>query len=388
MFTDDRQNHFTKLETEHSESPGKLQYYEPQESPSALIALLKRSICHGEDACSTRAQTLQDAALIDLSFDAATKTAKFTAQWPFKDHHLDVAAAPGHRTEVGILGLDSAAHTEEHDLGLSGLLTVIGEHKTPSPVMFSLQARHREAEASFTSAFNSPAGLHPTLQLKISSTRPPVDDGSCAIHAHFTLPKTIFADRYQLSDELFLASKNLTALKYSSSPVDLEAPVYAVPTWGSNVLLELAPPAAEEGPWTAEIPLHLRYLKPNSDGYDNVELPYPAVFWACAADSVNTFSNNPFDRSNLGYDALFSPKTAFWHVEPKPVEADRLMSPIRVPVLDTDDAQWVRSGTSAAIGLGYAIVMAALVGAYFKFGHGRQSPAKAKAKKEGDKKKQ
>lgn len=320
------------------------------------------------------------AASIDISLSATTSISKFTAQWPFQEQHLSVSADKGHRTEVGILALDAEAHKEEHELGISGVLTVIGEHKTPSPVMFSVPTRHRQAEVSFTSAFLRPTGLHPTLQLNISSSRPPVDDASCAIHAHFTLPKTIFADRYQLSDDLFLASKNLTALRYSSSPVDLEAPVYAVPTWGSSILLELAPPAAAEGSWTAEVPLHLRYLKPNAEGYDNIELPYPAVFWACDAESVTDFSNSPFDRESVGYDGLFSPKTALWHVEPKPVEGNRLMSPIRVPVLDTDDAGWVRSGTSAAIGLGYAMVMSALVGAYFKYGYGRRAEQKKDVK--------
>lgn len=130
---------------------------------------------------------------------------------------------------------------------MTGGLTVLGEHTKPSPVLFNVPARHRRhnevaAGSSFSAKFLEPTGLHPALHLTVSSARPPVDDAYCAIHAHFTLPKTIFADRYQLADDLFLQSKNLTALRYSSSPVDLEAPAYATKPWGSGVLLELAPP--------------------------------------------------------------------------------------------------------------------------------------------------
>lgn len=312
--------------------------------------------------------------------------------WPHETQPLSVEATQGHRTEVGILGADPSTHKEEHEVGLSGLITVLGEHKKPSPVAFAIPARHRDAGASFTSAFVGPAGLHPTLRLSVSSPRPPPigDPSTCAIHAHFTLPKTIFADRYQLSDELFLASKNLTALRYMSSPVDLEAPVYATSAWGSNVLLRLAPPAADnEGTWTAEVPLHLRYLKPSPEGYADVEVPYPAVFWACDAPAGLPLGNNPFDRSSLGYDALFDPQTVFWHVEPRPATGDRIMSPIRVPVLGSGDASWVRSGTAAAILLGFGWVVGTLLRAYFKSGYGRQTSQAAAAKKaKAEKKKQ
>lgn len=302
---------------------------------------------------------------------------------------------------------------------MSGALTVLGEQKTPSPVVFAVPARHRQLDGDevgggsgsfFSAEFLQPAGLHPTLQLSMSSANPPVEDAYCAVHAHLTLPKTVFADRYQLSDELFLASKNLSALRWSSEPVDLEAPAYATKTWGSGVLVELAPllPGGvslsedngeravaeaeaggkdqQEGPWTAEVPLHLRYLEPNSEGYQDVEVPYPAVFWACTAEEGTKFPNSPFERTNLGYDALFGPRTVFWHVEPRPANEDgRLTCPVRVPVLDVDDAQWVRTGTAAAVLLGFGWVLCRLLRTLVRKGYGRegqQRPGEAKAKKD------
>lgn len=281
--------------------------------------------------------------------------------------------------------------TDADEVGITGGLTVLGDQTTPSPVMFAVPSRHRPAGASFSSAFVAPTGLHPTLRLRISSARRPKEDADCALHAYFTLPKTIFPDRYQLSDDLFLRSKNLTALRYASSPIDLEAPAYATETWGSNLLLELAPPTGEKeadvsGEWTAEVPLHLRYLAPDSDGYAEIEVPYPAVFWACPAEEGTKFSNNPFDRVHLGYDALFGPQTAFWHVEPRAAGdgdgSGRLMSPIRVPVLDKDDALWVRAGTAAAVVVGFAWVLWTLFSAYLKSGYGRGSETRDEKKKQ------
>ncbi|ROT35920.1 PIG-X-domain-containing protein [Sodiomyces alkalinus F11] len=391
---------FARLPNDRFSHSAALYFYEPRENLNSLVDYLSTRICatlggHGDSAvshCRERAERLRDAASLDISYDTISHALKVTAQWPKKRQSVSVSSLPGHRTEVGILGEDPSVRTEAEEVGISGALTVLGDQKTPSPVMFAVPSRHRVSGASFSSAFVSPTGLHPTLRLRISSGQRPREDASCALHAYFTLPKSIFPDRYQLSDELFLRSKNLTALRYASSPIDLEAPAYATETWGSSILLELTPPTSGEkedeasGPWTAEVPLHLRYLAPNSDGYAEVEAPYPAVFWACPAEEGTKFPNNPFDRVHLGYDALFGPRTAFWHVEPRAEDAGgsggRLMSPIRVPVLDEDDASWVRAGTAAAVVVGFAWVLWTLVAAYMKSGYGREKESREAKKKQ------
>lgn len=249
---------------------------------------------------------------------------------------------------------------QEHDLGVAGVLTVLSDKKKPSPTMFTFPSRHRQADSTFSSKFLTPTGLHPTLQMNITSSQPPMKDAKCVPYAYLTLPRTIFADRYQLADELFLASKNLTTSQYTTLPVDLESPAYTTETWGSSVLVGLAPPSPGQGQaWSAEVPLHLRYLEPSAGGEVEVEVPYPAVFWACSTGWRNL--ENPFDRLHLGYDALFPRDTAFWHVSPRPESGERLMNSITVPVLKEDGAAWIRLGTSIAIALGFGWVLLKLI---------------------------
>lgn len=272
---------------------------------------------------------------------------------------------------------DRPGHLEPHEVGISGLLTVLGQDEKPSATMFAFASRHRDAESSFSAELLEPTGLHPTLKLKLESNKPPTEDAYCSPHAYFTLPKTIFADRHQLSDDLFLTSKNLTGLRYISQPVDLEAPEYVEKRWGSALLLELSAPEHEKSEsWTAQVPLHLRYLSPAEGGDTDIEVPYPAVFWACAAEEGTKFPNNPFEKVNLGYDGLFGPRTVFWHVEPRPEIGSQLTNTIKVPVLDTDKAEWVSGGTGLAVLLGFAWIVWKLFGVLSKSGYQSQ-PAQA-----------
>ena len=168
-----------------------------------------------------------------------------TAFWPLhtQDVNLKKTASSG-RLEVGVLSIEPSRQPEE--LSLGGFLTVVGEDTKPSPTLFSFPSRHHPSKSTFSASFLPPSGLHPTLELKISSNQPPTEDRSCSLYCHFTLPRAVFADRYQFLDSLFLASKNLSTLHYITTPVDLEAPVYTVSLWGTSVLLELAPPLGVE----------------------------------------------------------------------------------------------------------------------------------------------
>jgi hypothetical protein len=299
-----------------------------------------------------------------------------------QDLYLENHSPENSRLEVGILSVEKAIQPEE--LSLGGFLTVLGENTKPSPTLFSFPARHHPSSETFTSHFLLPTGLHPTLSLSISASSSPMEDRSCKIHAHLTLPRSIFADKYQLSDPLFLASKNLTAIHYITSPVDLEAPSYTLTTWGSSVLLELSPPSAPATlAWTAQIPLHLRYHSPstNSSGLTNLTLPYPVIFWACTADEGSKFPINPFDRVNLGYDGLFGPRTLFYHLSPEAMRADgRLVSEVQVPVLDLDRSWFVKGGTALGILMGFGWVMWCLWGVWRASGW--QSYTQVKREKE------
>ncbi|KAJ4391761.1 protease B nonderepressible form [Gnomoniopsis smithogilvyi] len=384
---------FTTLPNDRFSHSTAYQYYQPLESLSSLIAYAKEALCPAssssdpkDSSCNARVDSLTTASTLDISYDTISHALKITASWPHADQPLSItipSSTNAHRVEVGILtAADDFPNLEPHEIGMAGVLTVLGDDKKPSSTMFSFPARHRRIEGgAFSTSFAEPTGLHPALRLQMNAkaiTPPPsaTEGEECALHAYFTLPRGIFADKYQLADDLFLESKNLSALRYTSQPVDLEAPEYVMDLWGSAILLELSPPisAAQEPKWTAEVPLHLRYLAPSSGGYANVEVPYPAVFWACTTEEGTKFPASPFERVNLGYDGLFGPRTVFWHVDPQPGKAGgRLMSKVRVPVLDADRAGWVSAGTAVVVLLGFGWIVWKLLQVYIRTGYG---PAK------------
>ena len=352
------------------------------DSLAYLSEHLKTILClPGDDECISELARLDNAASLDISYDTISHALKFTVVSPYTTQPIHVASAPGRRTEVGILMEDQPPNLEPYEIGISGLLAVLGQDFKLSPTMFSFPSRHRGAAGTYDINLLEPTGLHPTVQITFDSTRP-LEDSSCSPHAYFTLPRYIFPDKYQLSDDLFLASKNLTALRYVSQPVDLEAPEYVMDLWGSAMLLELSPQSGKAAQsFTAEVPLHLRYLSPAAGGYSNRSIPYPAVFWACHAEEGTKFPTNPFERVNLGYDGLFGPRTVFYHVSPAP-GTEKLQSTITIPVLDTNKSSWVNAGTSAAILLGFAWVLWKLFISYTQ-----QTRPATKAKVTEDKKK-
>ena len=135
------------------------------------------------------------------------------------------------------------------------------------------------------------------------------------------------------------------------------------------MLLELAPPTRSKisgsSAWNADIPLHLRYLKPNEGGQRDIEVPWPVVFWACPADEGTKMNTNPFDRMSLGYEGLFGPRTMFYHLTPRPArERGSLIELLQVPVLDVNQVEYVEIGTMVAIFLGTLWLVAKLIRAF------------------------
>ena len=223
-----------------------------------------------------------------------------------------------------------------------------------------------------------PTGLHPKVDIILprKDLQPP--KGSCALHAYWALPSSLFIDRYQFSDPLFLESQNLVSLRSLSGEQDLEAPDWTINRWGSAALFELAAPLldpiADSQNLTVTIPTHLRYLRPQSRENDHIEtsIPWPAVFWACKADQGLKMSTNPFDRANLGYDGLFGPKTMFYHIPP--VGGRDLVEKIDVPTISLERTNYVPIGTMFAVSLGFGWVCWQL------FGRGASGTATEKGK--------
>ncbi|KAK8056609.1 hypothetical protein PG993_001836 [Apiospora rasikravindrae] len=377
---------FSRLPNDRFSHSTALEYYQPVYDLTNFVEYAVQYACAPSDAeCKTCFDALKQASSLDFSYDTISHVVKVTALWGRQNQPLSVSAPASHRVEVGLLTPNEPPHLEQHEIGVTGLLTVLGEDSKPAPTMFTFPSRHKQASTGFSSTFLTPTGLHPTMQLHINSNKPPMEEDTyCALHALLTLPRTIFADKYQLEDTLFLASKNLTALRYISQPVDLEAPDYVMDIWGSSVLLELSTPVAEskEG-FTAEIPLHLRYQSPQHGGESTFEVPYPAVFWACAAEEGTKFPSSPFDRINLGYDGLFGPRTLFWHLDPVAKSgSDQLVIGGKVPVLDLDKSRSINTVTSIVVVVGFAWVVYRLMMVYLRTGYGVAQPVKAAEKKQ------
>lgn len=239
--------------------------------------------------------------------------------------------------------------------------------------MFSFPSRHQPLRelASYTVSFAPPTGLHPEMSINLprsSLKRPPApSDAVCALHTYLTLPSTIFGDQYQLGtkDHLFLESHNLVALRAQAGEMDLEAPDWVVERWGSNWLWEIDTPqydpegTADASNWTVTIPLHLRYLPPSETGYRTAHVPWPVVFWACVTEEGTKMGVNPFDRTNLGWDGLFGPRTMFYQLQPA---GDRLVEDLEVPVLRLEgegifQGKHIELGTCVVVSLGFLWVL-------------------------------
>ena len=370
-------------------STSSLYYHSLLPSLGDLVAYIQQKICpHSGTSCIHSASLLNIADSLDLDYDAISHALTFTAYWSrpppvffdpvtsetFYDSWTVTLNAHAENVEVGVLGAGVAPDPSE--LQLSGFLTVVGEDTAPTPTLFSFPSRHHllsPAQSPFQAyavSFQSPTGLHPTLQISFPSSAdlsPPTtkpEDSTCALHTYLTLPSAIFADKYQLSstDGLFLKSHNLQALRAISGETDLEVPDYVVQKWGSNVLLELATPPSGTStagiPWTVTIPLHLRYMEPTVGGKSQIRVPWPVIFWACTADEGTKFPVNPFDRVNLGYDGLFGPRTMFYHLEVQSRNGT-MVEELDVPVLDRGavGSAWVESGTVLVIMLGFVWVL-------------------------------
>lgn len=219
--------------------------------------------------------------------------------------------------------------------------------------MFTVPSRHHTHPAAFNLTLIQPTGLHPKLALSISGENKAPNE-ECTLNAYFTLPRSLFIDKYQLDSKNFLESLNLTRIRSLTGETDLEAPNWSSKLWGSSLLLELSPHAQ-----SFEIPTHLRYLPPKEGGkgglgaMEKVEFPEPAVFWACRSENWGKVGKNPFDRTRLGWEGSFSEQTGYWHLSPN----GEMWKSVEVPVLGLESKEWVKWGTVAAVGAGLGWVV-------------------------------
>lgn len=415
--------------SERFASGATLQYYSVLPSTRYLAAYIQRNICKSSDVvCTHSAALLNIASYIDIDYDALSHTLSLTTYWSkppevlmdpvgewttYNHWNLAINGSPADRNEVGILrpSTELSPAASPGEVQMEGFLTVLGQDDTPKPTLFSFPSRHQSLPASqaqsqqYTISFDQPTGLHPTLRISFPKPSPshpallpPTNrptDSTCALHTYLTLPSVLFPDQYAFPpqnhpDPLFTSAHNILTLHSLSGETDLEIPDYATQKWGSAMLLELATPTdthtnsstnTDNSPWEITIPLHLRYLPPSTTGHRTVTIPHPLLFWACTADDGTKFPVNPFDRVNLGYDALFGPRTMFFHLEPSNSQT-RLVEEIKVPVLNEgvvgfEGVEWM----TGALVMGGFLYVAVLVLRGIIGGTGREdTSASAKAK--------
>lgn len=300
------------------------QFYSPMLNLDMLARIAENEWCHAQEACLSLARKLHTAWSLDLSYNHESAILKAAVISPPHIQTLSVAVAASSRTEVGILAPDRPSTLQKQEEGVAGMLVILGEKASPSPTRFAFTPKHRRADGFFASEILPHTGFHPVLQLKLKLSIPPVDSNNCILYAYLSLPKYIFGDRYQLLDPLFLQANNISKLHFISGAAELEAPNYSLSNWGSSLLFQLAPhtqsleykAAFLQDIWAAEIPLHFRYLQPNTRGYEKIIVPQPIVFWACPLASNTSIRKNPFELSHIEYNGLFDQRTIFWHVDP------------------------------------------------------------------------
>ena len=379
------------LVSERFAQTSSLQYYSLLPSVKHLVAYIYRTSCAQDDLqCLHTVSLMNIANSVDLDYDSISHTVTLTVFWsqqppvfydPVGDlttldaWNIDVIAKGDDRVEVGFLSASKAA--EPSDLQLSGFLTVVGEDDHPKPTLFDFPSRHHslnpeQANAQrYNVSLDAPTGLHPTLRISFPTAAALAEPENkpaasvCALQTYLTLPSYIFADKYAFlsNDPLFQKSHHLGQLRSIAGETDLEAPDYVVKKWGSTMLLGIQTPNVTAGKsrWDITIPLHLRYLEPKDNGVSEVEMPWPIVFWACTAEDGTKFPVNPFDRTQLGFEGLFGPRTMFYHLDPAPNggSSGRLVERISVPVLDPKAASptSIEYLTVVTIALGFLWVL-------------------------------
>ncbi|RMZ80536.1 hypothetical protein DV737_g2957, partial [Chaetothyriales sp. CBS 132003] len=371
-----------------TEASSALQYYSVLPSLSKLVAYIQRTACvRGDVTCLHTASLLNIVDGMDIDYDSVSGTLTMTAFWSkqpavlfdpvgewttYDAWNVDIQRPRANqRVEVGIL--NPSAAKDAHELQLSGLLTLVGTDDHPKPTHFHFPSRHHRLPPSQSKAQEyavsvaQPQGLHPTMEIEFAgghTLTPPenrAEGSECALYTYLTLPSPVFVDEYAFKskDPLFGESHGIQATWAIAGETDLEAPEYVVDKWGSTVLLELRTNGSSGvNASKVSLPLHLRYLPPSANGTRWVDVPWPVVYWACTAEEDMHFAVNPFDRGNMGYDAVHGPSTMYYHLDAKPAVGDRMMQRMEVPVysLGSVDPGIVEAGTLLAIAVGFVWV--------------------------------
>lgn len=225
-----------------------------------------------------------------LDFEIVSATAiQIRAIWASAPHHdgwrLDLSAHEDAVIEVGIFGEERGEDKDEYALG--GVRGILGVDKELQPTLFTFPHRnHILSTVQLITSLSPPYGSHPVLQTRLPAPalQPPVNDTlnseSCNLHALYMLSNEVFVDKYQLAQLTQFQSGGIRHLSGIWGETDLENPSYKTKGWGSIVLVDVV--EQDQSELKLELPLHLRYLQPQTGGGKRqVDILPPEIFWAC-----------------------------------------------------------------------------------------------------------
>ncbi|ANB11588.1 Pbn1p [Sugiyamaella lignohabitans] len=211
-------------------------------------------------------------------------------------------------------------------------------------VRYPKQHRQLPVSSSYRADFSKPVGLHPKHNLHLSNIESP--DQHCRLYSKYTIPKALFVDKYQLADldrstAMSTAKGKLIAVW---GETDLEAPVWSVDGWGSELLVEIYHNSdIQSSDFTFELPLHSRYEFPQMNSTSVTQnLPWPIVFWVCP--DFQQEQRHIGEIKGLGYESLFPDNTLYYHLTPSPEDGDVLSTSFNIPVApfnQYDRIQWL-----------------------------------------------
>lgn len=223
------------------------------------------------------------------------------------------------------------------DLELAGIRSVISseEFVPPTKTLIYVKPRHQNINESVNFNFETPVGLHPTLQLSDLQTEP-ISESNCKLFWISTVTNRLIFDRYQIDSNKF-------QLLNSWGDTDLEAPVWKVSKPGSLQILEVLDKK------DLKMTYHSRYIEPSVS--TETELLNPSLFYACDSEGLiedhELISLNPFDSYGLGYDSFFDKDTVFYHFQ-----NDQGSSKFNIPTAELQDYKKIHSITTIVVLLG------------------------------------
>ncbi|TFK34534.1 PIG-X [Crucibulum laeve] len=241
--------------------------------------------------------------------------------------------------------------------------------------------------ATLTSKLYPSEGFHPTSSTKITLNVPyPKVLNNCTLHLHYTLPRLLFIDPY----ELVHRKESYRFHHWGIS--DLEKPVHAL-DWGAKtedglaevpgedsehfeqgaeLLLDVTLPAVPEdvivtSEVQVDVPMHLRYAKPltsgalsgkESESHEAVRLNWPTAFLQCTPSStvqkLSGVSSTPPSSLSKRAVSLFysghmpSSTSVFIPISPDPL-GNLQYDLVHVPLGRCEDLAFVEAGTAITV---------------------------------------